>query len=363
MPNGYEIDYLPVGENSKSGDAIAIRFGNYENGVWKNQQVFVIDGGNLASGEAMVKHITEYYKTDVVDRVILTHPDGDHASGLRPVIENLKVGKIWMHRPWNHWNDLKNSIHDGRITKASFGERLQTAYQYAYDVEQLANKRGIEIFAPHQGCYYHIKKEKILTVLGPGKELYLSLIQTSDKTPKMGIEEGIVKSFFELKKKKEYETMDFGTEHLCEADGDTSSENDMSLILLFTCAGKKVLFTADAGTMGLYKAIYYCIQNSINLKDLTLFHVPHHGSRHNISQNILKYIYAPHAIVSCAVNGEPSHPSAIVTNALLRRNMNVYTTKGKITNFRGGVVTMRAGWSSAKTVEFQNWVEVPVEQG
>lgn len=22
MPNGYEIDYLPVGENSKSGDAI-----------------------------------------------------------------------------------------------------------------------------------------------------------------------------------------------------------------------------------------------------------------------------------------------------------------------------------------------------
>ncbi|MGN6196280.1 MAG: ComEC/Rec2 family competence protein [Ginsengibacter sp.] len=360
MPNAYEIDYLPVGENSKSGDAIAIRIGDYESSQWKNQRVFIIDGGNLASGGALVKHVNEIYKTDKVDRVFLTHPDGDHASGLRPVIEHLQVGKIWMHRPWNYWNDLKDSLHDGRITKTSFGERLQTAYQFAYDVEQLAKRKGIEIFPPHQGCYYHINNEPIFSVLGPGKDFYLSLIQTSDKTPKMGIQEGIAKSFSELKKKTEYETLDFRTEHLCESDGDTSSENDMSLILLFTCAGKKALFTADAGTMGLYKAVYYCVQNNINLKDLTLFHVPHHGSRHNLSQNILKYIHAPHAIVSSAVNGEPSHPSAIVTNALIRRSIHVYTTKGKTINFRGEAVPMRSDWSSAPTVNFQNWVEVPI---
>ncbi len=46
----FEIDFLPVGENSVE-DAIALRFGDYENGIWKNQKVIVIDGGNAASGE------------------------------------------------------------------------------------------------------------------------------------------------------------------------------------------------------------------------------------------------------------------------------------------------------------------------
>lgn len=359
MANAYEIDYLPVGDNSKSGDAIAIRFGDYSNGNWQRQSVFVIDGGNMKSGEALVTHVNEVYKTDKVDRIILTHPDGDHASGLRCLMENLKVGKVWMHRPWNHWKDLKDSVHDGRITKASFGERLQAAYQYAYDIEQLALKKNIEIFAPQQGCYYHENNERYLTVLGPGKEFYLSLIQTSDKTPSMGVQEGIVKSFTEVNKKKAYETLDLSTENLCEMDDETSSENDMSLILLFTCADKKVLFTADAGTSGIYKAIYYCIQQNISLKDLDLFHVPHHGSRHNLSQNLLKYISGSKAIISCAVNGEPSHPSSIVTNALIRRNFKVYRTKGSKICFRGGSAVRREGWSDAPEMQFQNWVEVP----
>ncbi|HWB27617.1 MAG TPA: MBL fold metallo-hydrolase [Chitinophagaceae bacterium] len=113
MANALEMDFLPVGENSKSGDAIALRFGTYESAEWKDQTVFVIDGGNATSGDALVKHVTEVYKTDTVDRVILTHPDGDHASGLRTLVDNSNVGKIWMHRPWNHWEDLKEFIHNG----------------------------------------------------------------------------------------------------------------------------------------------------------------------------------------------------------------------------------------------------------
>src|SRR5688572_5263922 len=117
--NSLEIDFLPVGEENKSGDAIALRFGMYENRGWKSQTIFIIDGGDSDSGDALVRHVREVYKSDKVDRVILTHPDRDHASGLRNVIEELKVDKIWMHRPWNHWGDLKDSIVDGRVTKNS----------------------------------------------------------------------------------------------------------------------------------------------------------------------------------------------------------------------------------------------------
>jgi beta-lactamase superfamily II metal-dependent hydrolase len=358
--NALEIDFLPVGENSKSGDAIALRFGTYESAVWKQQTVFIIDGGNADSGEALIKHVTEIYKTDTVDRVILTHPDGDHACGLRNVVQELKVGKIWMHRPWHYWTDLKDSVTDDRITKNSFGERLRAAYQYAYDIEQIANKRKIEIFHPHQGCSYQVNQEDILTILGPGKEFYLSLIQSSDKTPHMGLE-SFSKSLTISEKISEYEDLSFETEHLNEDGGETSSENDMSLVLYLNVANSRILFTGDAGTMGLYKAISYAVEHKIDLKNLNLFQVPHHGSRHNLSKGILQYIFAPQAIISCAKNGEPSHPSKIVANSLHRRNIMPYCTKGELLNYHSGSVPTRPGLGPVNPYPFSSVVEIPVE--
>ena len=358
--NALEIDFLPVGKESKSGDAIAMRFGHYENGQWQKQTIFIIDGGNSDSGDALVKHVKEVYKSSIVDRVILTHPDSDHASGLRNVLEELQVRKIWMHRPWHYWSDLKDSIVDGRITKNSFGDSLRDAYQYAHDLEQLAIKKKIEIFHPHQECFYEIGEERILTVLGPGKELYLSLIQASGKTPEMGIFESVSKSFATTPKKLAYEDMTFDTEHLADTDSATSAENDMSLILLLTVAGSKVLFTGDSGTQGLFKAIRYATENRISLKDLDVFDVPHHGSHHNLSKGILKYINAKSSIISCSIKGEPKHPSPIVTNSLIRRNMNPYWTKGKLLNFHFGLVPQREGLISVETIPFSNQVEIPV---
>lgn len=360
MINALEIDYLPVGENSKSGDAIALRFGNYENSQWKNQKVFIIDGGDSSSGEALVKHVREVYDTNIVDRVILTHPDSDHASGLRKVIEELDVKKIWMHRPWNHWDDIKNSIIDGRITKRSFGEKLRSAYQFAHDIEKLANEKNIEIYSPHQGCSFSLNGEKILTVLGPSKELYLSLIQASGKTPEMGLFESVSK-FSAGKTKIVDEDYSFESENLADTDLPTSAENDMSLNMLLTVAGAKVLFTGDSGTQGLYKTIMYTIEKDISLKDLDVFDVPHHGSRRNLSKGILKYINAKYSIISCSKEGSPKHPSPIVTNSLNRRNMNPLWTKGNLINFRAGSAPLRPNLISIETIPFFNKVEIPNE--
>jgi len=360
--NSLEIDFLPVGEESKCGDAIAFRFGFYEAGAWKNQTIFIIDGGNSASGDALVKHVKEIYNSTKVDRVILTHPDGDHASGLRNVIEELQVGKIWMHRPWNHWNDLKDSIVDGRVTKKSFGNTLREAYQYAHDIEQLAIKKKIEIFAPHQGSRYTVGDQEILKILGPSKEFYLGLIQTSEKTPDMELVETISRYLTASKKEIVPEDLRFETEHLADTDEITTSENNMSLILLLTVAGAKILFTGDAGTQGLFNSIKYATSNNISLNDLDLFHVPHHGSRHNLSKGILKYINSKNSIISCSLKGEPKHPSPIVINSLIRRNMNPHWTKGCLINYHTGAVPMRSDLVPiTTTLPFSNFVEFSLE--
>jgi hypothetical protein len=63
---GYEIDFLPVGDESSGGDAIALRYGNLF-GPRAEQTVIVIDGDYTDDGEALVAHIKQYYQTDVID--------------------------------------------------------------------------------------------------------------------------------------------------------------------------------------------------------------------------------------------------------------------------------------------------------
>lgn len=356
-----EIDFLPVGDGAKSGDAIALRFGLYKDGVWDNQKVVVIDGGNLVSGNALVKHVKEVYKTNKVDRVILTHPDADHASGLRPVIEQLEVDRIWMHRPWNHWADLKDSIVDGRITKKSFTERVRENYQYAHDIEKIANENKVKIVSPHQGLTYSFGDTAAITVLGPSKELYLSLVQATGKTPDMAIFESARTATFsaDAKTKRVREDLNFETENLVDTDHPTSPENDMSLILLITIGKARILLTGDAGTQGMYKAIYYATEQKLSLKNLDIFDIPHHGSRRNLSKGNLNYISAKYSVVSCSKLGSPKHPSPIVINSMIRRGMTPYKTQGSLLSFRFGNAPSREGYSTAVPLTFTSIVEIP----
>jgi hypothetical protein len=65
---GFEIDFLPVGAGEKSGDAIAVRFGDLSR---NEPTVSVIDGGTQDSGEALVSHVRQHYGTNRVDFAIL----------------------------------------------------------------------------------------------------------------------------------------------------------------------------------------------------------------------------------------------------------------------------------------------------
>src|SRR2546427_4274333 len=111
---GYEVDFLAVGDASRSGDAIAFRFGNLF-GRRDEQTVIVIDGGLVDTGDKLVQHIKTYYGTDYVDLVVSTHPDSDHAGGLVAVLQQLRVETLWMHRPWKHTQDIARLFRDGRV--------------------------------------------------------------------------------------------------------------------------------------------------------------------------------------------------------------------------------------------------------
>lgn len=116
---GYEIDFLPVGNGDSSGDAIAVRWGTPG-----NYQVLIYDGGTRETGAALVQHVLTHYGTARVDHVVSSHPDGDHASGLAVVLQNLHVQRLWMQRPWEHSTLIHGYFADGRMTEASLAARL-----------------------------------------------------------------------------------------------------------------------------------------------------------------------------------------------------------------------------------------------
>lgn len=83
----FELEVHPVGDASRAGDAISLRY-------WDSErfQIIVVDGGTDTSGEVLVEHIKAYYGADAkIAHVISTHPDTDHACGLRAILTNLRL--------------------------------------------------------------------------------------------------------------------------------------------------------------------------------------------------------------------------------------------------------------------------------
>ena len=101
MSDFYEIDFLNV-ESKKSGDAIPLRY--RVNGITR---IHITDGGFQDTGDKVVQHVNKYYDNpNTIDAVIVSHPDGDHAGGLRTVLETFNVSELWMLRPWLYADEL-----------------------------------------------------------------------------------------------------------------------------------------------------------------------------------------------------------------------------------------------------------------
>lgn len=359
---GYEVDFLAVGDESKSGDAIAIRFGDLK-GSRSDQYVVIIDGGYKQSGEDLVSHIKEHYGTDVVDLVILTHPDSDHASGLHVVLEKLDVKKLWMHKPWEH-NDGK-SVHfeDGRITDKSIADRLKAALETAYELHQLAVKNEITIEEPFTG---KLDSTGCIKVLGPTKEYYNELLLGFSCMPETKTE-SFDQSLFEAAKQKVLEWVsDRWDIDLIVDEGETTSpQNHSSAIIQITVEGHRLLFTGDAGRESLQQAADH-IGHIDYLDDLAFIQIPHHGSFRNIGPTVLTQLvgekkpkgHKAHfsAFCSSAKKGDPKHPSKKVLNAFARRGGNVLVTRG-VGKCKPKNAPDREGWSSTTPEPFHEEVE------
>jgi beta-lactamase superfamily II metal-dependent hydrolase len=359
---GYEIDFLAVGEESQSGDAIAIRFGDLKADP-PEQFVMVVDGGFQDTGEELVDLIKTHYKTTEVDLVVSTHPDGDHAGGLKTILEELIVKKFWMHRPWLHSENLRGMFHDGRITDNSLSTHMIRSLNAARDLEKIAEDNDIPIDEPFSGNGADSEYPE-LTILGPSVEFYESLLPDFRSSPDAKAGVGVLaKASRAVAAVAEAVTKiaeNWWLETLTDPKDDaTSAENNSSTVIHLQIDDRSFLFTADAGVPALDPAIDYAESAGVDTKKCFLVQIPHHGSKRNVGPTILdRMLGEKHqepaadrlACASAAKKGEPKHPAKKVTNAYQRRGSkgNVHATQGCGHRYSRDAPT-RPGWGSSVT--------------
>ncbi|MEA1898358.1 MAG: MBL fold metallo-hydrolase [Bacteroidota bacterium] len=349
MSDYFEIDFLNVG-NGQSGDAIPIRYN-----ISDDTRIHVVDGGFQETGESLVDHINKYYDTPShIDAIVVTHPDGDHAGGLRILFEKFEIYELWMLRPWLYADELIDRFSRFKSVD-NLKKRLKELYPNILKLEELAEENNVSILEPFQGAQIGG-----FTVLAPSKDHYLDLLVESEKTPESTkeAEESLLEAAGRfIKKAAAFIRSAWGEEIFPEDD--TSPENNMSVVQYANLCEEKILLTGDAGRSTLSEAIEYAPVAGLTLPGIDRIQVPHHGSRHNVSTDVLDSLLGPKldsqsesfsAIISAAKE-DKDHPRKAVIRAFIHRGAKVITTEGNSIR-TGHNAPTREGWTSVEPVPY-----------
>lgn len=368
----YEIEFHPVGDGTKAGDAILVRY--IENGAYR---VIVIDGGTTDCGKALVAHITKVYGPEtVIAHAVSTHPDSDHASGLREVLKAFPVETLWIHGIWHHSAEMQPYFEDG-LTQAEIQNSIEAAYPIVSELITIAADKGANVFEPFAG-------EQIgpFTVLSPSKDAYLRLVPQFRRTPDANKEaleaenfwlgatkdKGMLARIFEKAAAAVATWIDERWDvELLRENPCTAAENESSTVLVADFGpGHRTMLTGDAGVNALHWACDFAESSGLQISPLNLVQVPHHGSRSNVAPSLLNRILGQpvqsgsvptmRAVVSCPKDDE-KHPRKMVVNAFTRRGCKVFKTQGSYVRIHQGAMPPRGTEQAAEPFGWFDAVE------
>jgi len=363
-----EIEFLAVGEGTKAGDAIVIRYGDVN-----AYHLMLIDGGHAETGEKIVAHLKRHFgPKPVLEHVVLTHSDADHASGLRTVLQEIKVNNLWLHVPWLLAEEARGLFKDKRWTQDGLRQKIKAEYDIISELFDLADTVDCKMYYPFADSDIGPFK-----ILAPSREAYRYLLPQFDKTPDPDQEaieaanmwlgkETLRNKLFEAAKSaiQSWTNESWGKERLKDG-GITSASNESSVVLFGSFEKGNVLLTGDAGINGLTWAANNAGSLNLPLQQFSFVQIPHHGSRRNVGPTILTRLLGNTqeesdptrftAFVSAPKDDE-QHPRRIVLNAFKRRGAKVIATQGASKIYYGGF-PKRDGYLDAEVLPFYTKVE------
>ncbi len=296
--NGFEIAMLSLG----GADSLLIT-------RWANSVPtrVLLDGGKKGHAPKIKAFLAARGATRI-DHVVCTHHDGDHAGGLVELIkdEGLQFGKAWAHVPGRHVDRSEVEAALSRSVGSRKAQVVEGSLRTSDALLSAIRGRGVALEEPFRGA-----RIGFLTVCGPSKKFY----------------EQLVGSFRDADKIRAYDLSESRSEALARRasnDGLHPSppahpENDSSVILATRYEEGTYLFTGDAGPRALERA-----KDSFALANCRWMQIPHHGSRSNVTADLVEHFAPETAYVSAP--GTDDHPHQAVVGAFKRAGSHVYST-------------------------------------
>lgn len=288
-----EIDMLSVG----NADAIIIRTSD-----GPRERVVLIDAGRSGDSEAVINHIEKWTtRKDMIDLLISTHPHDDHIGGLLEVLDKMKVQEVLIHDP-DTFQEQIDSLKS--IATREQTERAKKSLDSLNKVIDKIDCKGIPRKQPFTGVKYELLDGATLTVVGPTEEFYTNLAP-------------------QIKSRKEQTTTYSRSDaEVVDENDDASPFNNSCVITLLAYNDCKYLFTADAGPKSFDSAIE-C--SSEYLSNVHWMQIPHHGSKSNITSELIDY-FSPKVAYVSAKGGDGIHPSPEVVRLFQKQSCKVYGT-------------------------------------
>lgn len=256
------VDVIDVGQ----GDCILITF------LGGDSLMIDCGCGNSYSNQNIAKVLTER-DIDKIDYLVLTHPDIDHVGGASFVASKCDIGRVFL--PYIYYPDNFPAFNNAVKTLTDIG--VSTTYSTTNLV--LADKAN----------NYFIK--------------FLSPANKDDENS----------SYNDINR----------------VNPTDSQANNVSPIIYVQSQGVRMLFTGDAEhgqeeyVISNYRAgIYGSGANTVDLNDIDLLKVAHHGSNDSSSQNFLQILKPKNAVISVGGDNIYGHPITSVLERLLSANQN-----------------------------------------
>ena len=312
----FTIEMLPAGH----GDALWIEYGETD-----NPHRILIDGGPRL--KVTRQRIRELIEERVVPRpdgmqdfelMVVTHIDADHITGMLRLMEErdipLDPRDLW----FNGYHHLPTDV-----LGAKQAENLTTAIKRR-DLRWNADFAEAAVVVPDEGDLPQIELPggMCLTLLSPTNDELRALRPVWEKEVKKA---GMVPGFGleEAEKERPADVLGPGEaidpDELAEVEfeEDPSEANGASIALLAEFDGKSMLLTGDAHSGVLERGIRRLLaQRDEETLQVGLFKVSHHGSRHNLSRDLVDLVDAEHWLFSS--NGKIfQHPDPVAVSRLV----------------------------------------------
>lgn len=330
----YHIEMLSVG----AADCFIV----YYKDNTGNNKIILIDSGNYDNADEILEHIRHIYKdiyhfdNPVINLAIVTHPDEDHYGGFVKMLEKMKskdrdaipIDKFWLNNPQNYitTQDVHNDIGTGTLMKR-VAKLFDVGESNLLDLiqelkipreEKFARVKTLKgngyladyVFIPEENDFLGCK------IVGPTESYFREL------APHLRYDN--LKGY---RYDKNNDTEDFKPTEGClskaldTAPDDLSTHNQSSMMFVFEPEkNMRYLFCGDAGEA----AFCHIPDTHVGLvKDVFWMKVPHHGSKHNLTSNIIKFCHPEVAYISSEKHGHYLNQCTI--NALKQIGCKVFS--------------------------------------